>query len=133
MRFSKEELTSDYWAFCELYEHLANLHGKTKILGDEIINNGIESIKLVDLRLSEIYSLYNTANLYLSIKGDLHHYEITSLLSFWNETYIGMYLVAREDLQNTSYMSDKFQNYLAQYDIVEHMLKSKIQELKKLL
>lgn len=133
MTFSKEELVLEQYQVGELYEHLANLHEKTQILCDEIFKNGITSVKLADLRLSEIFSLYNTARLYLSIKEDLQHYEFSSLLTFWNDAYFQIYLVARDSDENTSWMYGKVQNYLGQYEIVEQMLNTKIQELKDLL
>ncbi|ENH96693.1 hypothetical protein J416_09354 [Gracilibacillus halophilus YIM-C55.5] len=129
----KEKLLDDFYRFSELYEHLANLHEKTQLLCNEIFKHGVEDVKLVDLRLAEIYSLYNTAKLYLSVNGELSHYEFTSLLSFWHEAYFQIYLVARDNDQNTSWMYGKVENYLGQYELVEQMLKSRIQELKELL
>ncbi|MFJ8100265.1 hypothetical protein [Lysinibacillus sp. NPDC096212] len=133
MPFTKEELTSDFYNFGELYEHLHNLYKKTKSLSDEIFNEDVDSIKLVELRLSEIYSLFNTAKLFLSVKGDLNHYEISSLLSFWERAYFQMYLVVRDNDQNTSWMHSEVENYLGQHAIVESMLDSKIKELKNMI
>ncbi|UJW58771.1 hypothetical protein HXZ66_15765 [Bacillus sp. A116_S68] len=129
---SKDDILSDFHDFSELYEHLAILHDKTQKLCNEIFDDGIESVKLVDLRLAEIYSLYNSAKVYLSLKTDLHHYKLSTLLSFWNDAYFQIYRVACESDQNTSWMYSKVQNYFEQYDIVERMIKTKIQELKEL-
>lgn len=134
MSSSKEELIADLHEISELYEHLANLNMKTDNLFIEIINDGVESVKLIELRISEIFSLYNSVKVYLSVKSDLSHYEITSLLSFWNEAYLQIYVVAHDDInnKNISWLQDRFENYSSQYEIVENMLKSKIKELKEL-
>lgn len=131
MKFSKDELTADFYNTCELYEHLVTLYTKTKALCDEIFDSGIENIKLIDLRLSEIHSLYNTVNLYLSIKPEMQHYEFSSLLRFWKEVYFQTYLVACENDTNTSWMHSEVENYLEQHNIVERMLSDKIQELRE--
>ena len=133
MSLSQDELVARYHDFSELYEHLANFHEKTSRLCNEILEYGSENIKLVDLRLSEIFSLYNTANVYLSVKADLYHYETSSLLSFWNEMYFQTYMVVRDNDQNTSWMHERFQNYSHQYENVEEMLKSRLEELKELI
>lgn len=133
MPFTKEELSSDLYNVGELYEHFHNLNEKTKNLSNEFFNDGVESIKLIDLRLSEIYSLFNTAKLFLSIKGDLNHYEFSSLLHFWEDAYFQMYLVANDNDKNTSWMQSKVDNYLGQHVIVESMLKSHLKELKEML
>lgn len=133
MNFSKEELESDYYNIGELYGHFFELNKKTKLLYEELSKYDVDEIKMIDLRFSEIFSLYNTAKLFLSIKGDYHHYEFSSLLNFWNEAYYEMYLVARDNDKNTSWMTSRVENYLSQYEIVEKILKSKLDELKKLL
>lgn len=130
---TKENLLSDFHKFSELYEHLANLHEKTQNLCDEIFKEGVASVKLIDLRLAEVFSLHSIAKVYLSVESDLYHYEISSLLSFWDKAYFQMYLVARDNDLNTSWMYSEVQNYLGQYEIVERMVKSRIQELRELI
>lgn len=131
MAFTKKEFESNLYDFMELYEHFHNLYEKTKLLSDEIFNDGVHSVELIELRLSEIYCLFNTARLFMSIKGHLAHYEISSLLSFWEQAYLQMYLVAHDNDKNTSWMHSEISNFSKQYEIVEKMLTSHIKELKK--
>lgn len=130
MKTSKDDLLKTLHTTSEFYGYLHNLHEKTQILSEEIFSKDVQNVKLVELRLSEIYSLLNTAKLFLSLKEDLYHYEITSLLSFCDSTYYQLYVIARDDDQNTSRLDGEFQNFSGQYDIVKRMLENQIDELK---
>lgn len=117
---------------CELSIHFDNLYTRTKNLCDEIFN-GVNNVKLIELRLAEIYSLFNTTKLFLSINSHLTHYEFTSLLSFWEEAYFQMCSVASIKDQNMSWMNERVDNFYGQYEIVNKMLSNQIKDLKETL
>lgn len=133
MKIDKNFLLDKFHAASELLVYLHELHEKTRILSDEIFKEGVKSVKLVELRLSEIYSLLNTAKLFLSLKEELCHYEISSLLNFCESTYSELYAIARDDDHNTSWLYSEFRNFTGQYKIVDEMLSSRIEELKEMI
>ena len=133
MGINKLALETDLYNILELHNHFHDLYTKTNFLGNDILSNGITNISLIELRLSEIFSLFNNAKLFISINGRHHHYEFSSLLSFWEQTYAQMYLVARHQDRSTSRLHGEFDNFIGQYEIVENMLETQIKEFKNML
>ncbi|OZS79478.1 hypothetical protein CF394_00810 [Tetzosporium hominis] len=127
----KDILLDEFYESSELYEHLATLHQYTIKLCREIISVGIESIELKELRIAELFTIYNSAKLFLSIKGDLTHYEFTSLLSFWKNLYTELVSLAEENDQNTTHLDSLIDEFDGQFKIVKDMLLPHIESKRK--
>lgn len=117
----------------ELINLETDLFEKTKFLYNDLIENSDKNINLVQFRLSEIFTLKQTLDLYLKIKFELQSYEITSLLSFWDDTFHEMKEVVADNDSNTSWMYSRFDNFKGQHEIVDSMLRTHYNSLKESL
>ncbi len=114
----------DTFKINELYNLIADLFEKTNILHESLISNTDKQNLMYYVQLSEIFTISENIKLYLSINEELNHYELSSLIQFWGETYFQMKLVIKDNDSNTSWLSSRFNNYKGQNEIVLHMLKT---------
>lgn len=104
----------------------AELFNKTKYLYSDLMDAEDKRVPIVDFRLSEIHTLKRSLQLYLSLNEEFNHYEITSLLSFWEKAFIEIKDVVANNDRNTSWLYSSYESYKNQHEIVEEMLSSKI-------
>ncbi|EGO2586806.1 hypothetical protein IHC39_002748 [Enterococcus faecalis] len=108
-----------------------DLYLKTKLLYKEMTTTDISDIPIIDFRLSEIYSLRDKLDLFLKIKFELQHYELTSLISFWDRTFQEMKEIVENGDSNKSYLVGEFENYQDEHEIVDEMLKNYSNSINK--
>lgn len=104
----------------------AELFNKTKHLYNNLMEAEDKILPIVDFRLSEIHTLKRSLQLYLSLNEEFSHYEITSLLSFWENAFVELKDVVANNDRNTSWLYSSFESYKNQHEIVASMLSSKI-------
>ncbi|MCS8593108.1 hypothetical protein [Enterococcus faecium] len=114
----------------ELINLETDLYIKTENLFKLLSSVSVRKIKLIELHLSEIYSLRNKLDLFIILKPDLQHYELTSLISFWDKTFYEMKKLTEDDDSNTSWMHSRFKNYESQHKIVDQMFRNYYDSLK---
>lgn len=127
---TKEEKELHLQRISDLREYMTELFNKTEALCTYTFDNGIAKVTLSQLKMSEIYSLYNTVRISLGI-SDMYHHEYTSLLSFWSEVYSELFRVIEKSDKNTSDLYPKYTNYAGQHKIVDTMLKDQFEDLRK--
>lgn len=119
----------DKYKIGEFLNGCIELFQKTNALYRTTISNPETPSPIVSVYLSEIYTLSEKLKLFLTLNEELTHYEITSLLSFFDRVYSELKEVIETRDRNTSWLYSEFENYKKQHDIVERMLRDQIQQL----
>lgn len=119
----------DKYRLSEFLDNCTELFQKTNTLYRKTISNPGNPSPIVSVYLSEIYTLSEKAKLFLTLNEELTHYEITSLLSFFDRVYFELKKVIETRDRNTSWLYSEFENYKKQHEIVERMLRDQIQQL----
>ncbi|EGP4927259.1 hypothetical protein VD173_001731 [Enterococcus faecium] len=123
-------MTEEKYFVGELINLETDLYIKTENLFKLLSSVSVRKIKLIELHLSEIYSLRNKLDLFIILKPDLQHYELTSLISFWDKTFYEMKKLTEDDDSNTSWMHSRFKNYESQHKTVDQMFRNYYDSLK---
>lgn len=101
------------------------LFNKTKSLVQELMKYSTSEISMIDFRCAEIFSLKNKLELFISIRYEFTHYEVTSLVTYWDSLFHEIKEVVESDDSNTSWLSSRFDNYQHQHEIVDEMFRSR--------
>lgn len=112
----------DKYEIGELRNLENDLFFKTSLLFDGLNTDDTTSIDLPEFRLSEIFSLKTSLDLFLKVKPDYQHYELTSLLTYWDNAFHEIKSVIKDNDDNVSWMNSEFNNYKDQHEIVDTML-----------
>lgn len=123
-------MTEEKYFVGELINLETDLYIKTENLFKLLSSVSVRKIKLIELHLSEIYSLRNKLDLFIILKPDLQHYELTSLISFWDKTFYEMKKITEDDDSNTIWMHSRFKNYESQHKTVDQMFRNYYDSLK---
>lgn len=117
----------------EIYSLLTELHQKTVKLYQDINESQLKPTPGVILGLSEVFSLYSTSKMFLSIHYNYSHYEITSLISYFEKTYDEMECIAKDsDSIDHSQLISEFENFSDQFnDFIKPMFEQRISETIK--
>lgn len=110
--------------FAELINLENELYNHTKYLVNQVSVEDLTEIPIIEFRLSELLILKSNLDLFLKINSDYQHYEFTSLISFWEDSFHELKEVIEDDDSNTSWMIERFDNYSKQHDIVDKMIRS---------
>lgn len=133
MSFTKEELMENSAMMADLHDYFDNLHNLVTSYQADIRLSDDYLIPHQELRLSELFTAYNSAKIALSIHPDLAHYEFTSYISFF-ERY---YSAAKELFtyqSNPDQLESEFENMSDQYlENIDPMIRSRYEENKKLI
>lgn len=103
----------------------SELFSKTKMLVEELIKNKISEIPMIDFRCAEIFSLKSSLELFISIRYEFAHYEVTSLTTYWDSLFQEIKNIVESDGANTSWLTTRLENYQSQHEIVDEMFKSR--------
>lgn len=98
---------------------------KTEAFVKELMTKRISEIPIIDFRCAEILSLKNNLALFISIRYELAHYEVTSLTTYWDSLFDEIKNIVKSDDGNTSWLSSRFENYQSQHEIVDEMFRSR--------
>lgn len=118
-----------YHMIVEASNFLNELNNKTVLLHDEISENGIANIALPELKLSELYSLFNTCRLHSSITI-VSTTDIQSMYSAWNKFYFELVSIFEDNDSNTSWEYSSFISYHEFYLQVNQFYKDQIENYK---
>lgn len=105
-----------------LKSYFAELHSKTANLYEDISVKGTRKIPLLQLKMAEIENLHRSISHLLDFEVELHHYEFSSLLHFWENMYHELFQVAEKDDSNLSWLSSRYTSYIEQSALVDEML-----------
>lgn len=105
-----------------LKSYFAELHSKTVNLYEEISVEGTRNLTLLQLKMAEIENLHRSISQLLDFEVELHHYEFSSLLHFWENMYRELFQVAEKDDMNLSWLSSRYTSYIEQSALVDEML-----------
>lgn len=119
---------NEKFIFGEIINLENEMYAQTKLLIEQVLTKNVAEIPIIEFRLSEIFSLKCTLDLYLRINYDYQHYELSSLLTFWEKTFHELKEVIAEDDSNTSWLHSQFENYSGQHEIVDKMVRAKFTE-----
>lgn len=107
-----------------LIELETELFERTKIVYSYLTELEYSKRFLYELELSKIYSLYVALKTYMLVNEDISHYEISSLLTYWNEMFIEMESVVSDaEGKNTSWLFGRYEKYLYQHEVVDRMVR----------
>lgn len=113
----------DKYLFGELINIEMDFYQATDILVSELLSYGVRDMQMLELRCSEILTLRHKLDLFLILQNELGHYQITSLISFWDSLFHEIKTLSEEKSRNTSWLSSQFNNFKDQHNIVIKMLK----------
>ncbi|EDN8810078.1 hypothetical protein GJW58_12455 [Listeria monocytogenes] len=128
----EENSKNRYWEDNELLNFIIELNEKSSYLFQEISKKGVTEVTLLELKLSEIHSIYWATKTFCSIR-DIGHYQITTLFSFWENFYQELKSTSSELDSNTSWLASVFKEYDGQHEIVLNMLKDDMAGIKTYL
>jgi len=103
----------------------SELFSKTKVLVNELTEQNISEIPMIDFRCAEIFTLKRNLELFISIRYEFTHYEVTSLNTYWDSLFQKIINIVKTDDSDTSSMSSCFENYQAQHEIVDEMFRNR--------
>ncbi|CYU26206.1 TPA: hypothetical protein U1B14_002048 [Streptococcus suis] len=112
----------DNEVLAELKILVIDLKNATSKLHSELINNTEKQTAEVSIGINELYSQYTALKLFLSIYREYGHYEITSLISFFERYYHELKSTFIHNDRNTSWLVSEHNNFDKQAEIVIRML-----------
>lgn len=113
----KEVLAELKLLVTDLTKNASRLHSET-------INNTEKQTPEVSIGINELYSQYTALKLFLSIYREYEHYEISSLISFFEKYYHELKETFINNDRNTSWLISVYDNFNTQSEIVVKMLDS---------
>lgn len=108
----------------ELRLLVVDLREKTSGLHSVLVNNTEKQTLEVSISLNELHNQYTALKLFLSIYREYGHYEITSLISFFEKYYHELKSTYIHNDRNTSWLVSEYNNFDEQAEIVVKMLTS---------
>ncbi|MDN5624885.1 hypothetical protein RO490_07530 [Lactococcus petauri] len=106
-----------------------DFYANTENLVEQLMEFGTSEIPMLEFRCSEIFTLRHKLDLFMTIKSDFYHYEIASLISFWDSLFIQIKEIVTENGRNTSWLSSKFENFKGQHEIVDLMVREQLKSM----